>query len=125
MELTAGQLACAMPPLANIDHRKLDFEMMDASIRRLSGPLEILEAGCGRSWPLELAGIDYRLTGIDLDAEALRLRVKSVGDLHEAIVGDLCAPGAIPAATSMWCTARSCSSTSRPPNRLSKQWSTD
>lgn len=97
MELTAGRLARAMPPLANIDQRKLDFEIMDASIRRLPGPLQILEAGCGKSWPLKLAGVDYRLTGIDLDAVALRLRVKGVGDLHEAIVGDLCAPGAIPA----------------------------
>jgi SAM-dependent methyltransferase len=55
----------------------------------LGRPLEILEAGCGRKWNIDLAGLDYRLTGIDLDADALAHREKVVGDLHVAVVGDL------------------------------------
>ena len=52
-------------------------------------PIQILEAGCGRAWTVPLEGIRYRLTGLDMDPEALRARVESVGDLDEAIVGDL------------------------------------
>ena len=33
--------------------------------------LQILEAGCGRKWPIDLSGVRYRLTGVDLDAKAL------------------------------------------------------
>jgi len=50
--------------------------------------LEILEAGCGQKWPLDLSGVSYRLTGIDLDADALAMRVEQ-GDLDESIHGDL------------------------------------
>jgi SAM-dependent methyltransferase len=48
----------------------------------------ILEAGCGRLWPIKL-DIPYTLTGIDLDPEALRSRLEEVGDLDKAIVGDI------------------------------------
>jgi SAM-dependent methyltransferase len=73
-----------------------DVEILSAAIKDLDGPLDILEAGCGREWPLDLAGVDYRLTGIDLDADALSSRVEIVGDLDEAIIGDLSEKGAIP-----------------------------
>lgn len=53
------------------------------------GPLEILEAGCGREWGLALPGVRYRLTGVDLDAHALEARTKVARDLDEAVVGDL------------------------------------
>jgi len=49
----------------------------------------ILEAGCGRKWNIALADVPFRLTGIDLDADALAYRTNVVGDLDEAIVGDL------------------------------------
>ena len=81
--------------LNTVDSWDADAESLSSSIKRLEGPLEILEAGCGREWPLDLDGVDYRLTGIDLDAHALESRVESVGDLHEAIVGDLTDRGAI------------------------------
>ena len=29
-------------------------------------PLRILEAGCGQYWPLNLKGIQFTLTGVDL-----------------------------------------------------------
>ena len=57
--------------------------------RSLGRPVDILEAGCGRKWNIDLADVPYRLTGIDLDAKALAHRQDVVGDLDEAIVGDL------------------------------------
>jgi SAM-dependent methyltransferase len=52
-------------------------------------PLRILEAGCGRKWPLNLEGVQYVLTGVDLDKNALEIRKNVKCDLHEAIEGDL------------------------------------
>jgi SAM-dependent methyltransferase len=54
-----------------------------------TGRLEILEAGCGRTWSLVLPGVAYRLTGVDLDAHALEARRTLTRDLDEAVVGDL------------------------------------
>ena len=51
--------------------------------------IDILEAGCGRFWDFRELKFPYRLTGIDLDAEALRLRKDEARDLHVAIHGDL------------------------------------
>lgn len=73
-----------------------DAELLSSTIKSLGGPLAILEAGCGRQWPLDLSGVDYRLTGIDLDADALQSRIDTIGDLHEAIVGDITVAGSIP-----------------------------
>ena len=85
--------------LETVDSWAADADLLSASIKRLPGPLKILEAGCGRRWPLKLDGVEYTLTGIDLDSEALKARMNEVGDLHDAIVGDLRAPGIIPADT--------------------------
>ena len=68
------------------------IELQEAAIRGTAMSdkvIEILEAGCGRSWPFKLDGVRYRLTGIDLDADALKHRVEVQRDLHEAVVGDL------------------------------------
>jgi SAM-dependent methyltransferase len=70
--------------------------LLSSIIKGIGGPLEILEAGCGRAWPLKLEGVDYRLTGIDLDADALQSRLDTIGDLNEAIIGDLTVKGTIP-----------------------------
>jgi len=51
--------------------------------------LRILEAGCGPNWPLKLDGIKCRLTGVDLDRDALESRINVAKDLDEAIVADL------------------------------------
>ena len=51
--------------------------------------IDILEAGCGRSWPFKSLNVDYTLTGIDIDRDALDYRKTAKGDLHETIVGDL------------------------------------
>jgi SAM-dependent methyltransferase len=82
--------------LRTVDSWEADAELLSSTIKRLPGPLQILEAGCGREWPLSLGGVDYRLTGIDLDTHALKSRMESVGDLDEAIVGDLSELGTIP-----------------------------
>ncbi len=82
-----------------IDSWDADTELLASSIKALRGPLNILEAGCGRSWPLKLAGVEFRLTGLDLDRDALNSRVHEIGDLQEAIVGDLSVVGVIPANT--------------------------
>lgn len=52
-------------------------------------PVRILEAGCGRRWVVDLGGLERRITGVDLDARALAHRRDVVGDLDEAVHGDL------------------------------------
>jgi SAM-dependent methyltransferase len=77
-------------PLTNgWDHA---MEVMSREIRSIKDPgrvLDILEAGCGQKWDLDIGGGGYVLTGIDLDPEALRIRRDETKDLHEGIVGDL------------------------------------
>ncbi len=53
--------------------------------------IDILEAGCGQRWLLqqELGGKKFRLTGVDLDKDALEIRKNVRKDLDEAIHGDL------------------------------------
>lgn len=51
--------------------------------------IDVLEAGCGQNWWLQLNGLRYNLTGIDINPEALRLRTTTQQDLDEAILGDL------------------------------------
>lgn len=52
-------------------------------------PLEILEAGCGQRWELDLGDAEFRLTGVDLDRAALDLRRNIYRDLDDTILGDL------------------------------------
>ena len=69
-----------------------ESELLANAIKKLArsdSPLEILEAGCGNAWLLDLGDLSYRLTGLDLDADALRIRQTERKDLHEAIIGDL------------------------------------
>ncbi len=74
-------------------YEEQDQRVTDAigEIWRESGRcVRILEAGCGNRWPIRLGGIEHHITGVDLDAEALRIRVNIRKDLHAAIQGDLC-----------------------------------
>jgi SAM-dependent methyltransferase len=52
-------------------------------------PLRILEAGCGRKWPLDLGDTRFSLTGVDIDELGLEARRRLEGDLDQAILGDL------------------------------------
>ena len=54
-----------------------------------AGRLRILEAGCGNKWSLNLAGVNYTLTGVDVDRDALEIRKNKVRDTDEICVGDL------------------------------------
>ena len=75
------------------DHKdmvRLQTSAVLALGKRLGRPLSIIEAGCGRFWKLDLTGIDYTLTGVDLDPVALELRKTVAHDLDVAICGDLC-----------------------------------
>lgn len=54
-----------------------------------SGNLQILEAGCGQAWALNLDGLKYEITGVDLSEEALNIRKNQQKDLDKIIVGDL------------------------------------
>jgi SAM-dependent methyltransferase len=71
-----------------MENAHLTFDGMNAMLRArleaLAGPLRILEAGCGRRWPLKLA-VPFTLTGLDLDPDALAART----DLDQAVVADL------------------------------------
>jgi hypothetical protein len=40
-------------------------------------------------WPYRFDDVDFVLTGVDLDADALRIRQEERQDLHAAVVGDL------------------------------------
>lgn len=65
-------------------------DLIRAHGERLGRSLSILEAGCGTRWPLDLTGLDYTLTGVDLDLEAIELRKTVEHDLDFAVQGDLC-----------------------------------
>jgi SAM-dependent methyltransferase len=51
--------------------------------------IQILEAGCGRRWPYDLSGLGYVLTGVDVSADALRIRQQDKKDLDHIVLGDL------------------------------------
>ena len=81
-----------LPKAKNIaDYNKL-IEIISRIIcekARVSETLNILEAGCGRKWFINLRGIKYRLTGVDLDKNALDIRKNKQKDLDIAINADL------------------------------------
>jgi SAM-dependent methyltransferase len=69
---------------------QLQSDAIRALARRTGRRLSILEAGCGQRWNLDLAGVDFTLTGVDLDPAALAMRKDIMRDLDVAFVGDLC-----------------------------------
>ncbi|MBK1646986.1 hypothetical protein CKO25_20705 [Thiocapsa imhoffii] len=78
--------------LEMFNDRNQEFQLLEDYLKnRTHGqePLSILEAGCGRAWPLKLSGISYRLTGVDIDEKALNARKIIVKDLDDSIIGDL------------------------------------
>jgi SAM-dependent methyltransferase len=82
----------SMTQIALQPEYSFDRQVFERRIEELAtddSKIDILDAGCGRRWPLSLAGVQYRLTGIDTDEEALRVRRDQTGDLDEWIAGDL------------------------------------
>ncbi|MFH1923904.1 MAG: class I SAM-dependent methyltransferase [Planctomycetota bacterium] len=83
---------CSPPEMKLLDSLAKETEILQEHIRRKAAPpepLDILEAGCGNSWELDLAGVPYVLTGVDVDEAGLNLRKTDKRDLDHAIVGDL------------------------------------
>jgi SAM-dependent methyltransferase len=81
-----------MTQLAYVFSWEQELEVMERQVRDLALPsraLQILEAGCGKRWNLNLQGVQYVLTGVDLDETALNMRMNNLRDLHSGIVGDL------------------------------------
>jgi SAM-dependent methyltransferase len=81
-----------LPPIPILPDEPAVDEIVHARIRsyaRDRGRIDILEAGCGRRWPYRFHDLDFILTGVDLDANALRIRHEGKQDLHETVLGDL------------------------------------
>ncbi len=79
-------------PLLIVERTPDEFAILEDHIKAQARPgqtMAVLEAGCGREWYFKMEGIDYELTGLDLDAEALKARQEIRKDLKHGIVGDL------------------------------------
>jgi SAM-dependent methyltransferase len=78
-------------PLKLIHNREQSLELMERRLKAVSrsGPLRILEAGCGTTWPLRLEGVDYQLTGVDVDRNALEVRQRKARPTDRLLYGDL------------------------------------
>jgi SAM-dependent methyltransferase len=81
------------------DYRQ-GIELMERWVRtRAAGrQLQILEAGCGNKWPLKLEGVDYLLTAVDVDEEALKIRRATLRSGDRLLTGDLRARDLLPEA---------------------------
>ena len=55
----------------------------------LDRPLDVLEAGCGRKWPFSSVAELLSITGVDANAESLKIRQRKEGDLENVVMGDL------------------------------------
>ena len=75
--------------LESYDFEKQMIERYIKENAAKNGALNILEAGCGQEWGLDLKGIKYHLTGVDIDRDALEIRKYQTKDLDEIIEGDL------------------------------------
>lgn len=84
-------MAVSSSPIVDVDPTEMNARLTEVVRRELydGRPLEILDAGCGRMWTWDLGDIPFRLTGVDEDADALKLRVEERKDLDDWIVGDL------------------------------------
>jgi SAM-dependent methyltransferase len=79
-------------PIVVLPNEPAVDEIVRVRIRKYARDKEqirILEAGCGRRWPYGFDDVDFVLTGVDLDEDALRIRQEEKKDLDETILGDL------------------------------------
>jgi SAM-dependent methyltransferase len=81
-----------LPPAKNIvDYHEIAEIITKYILEKacVNKTLNILEAGCGRRWRLDLKDVQYTLTGVDLDKNALEIRKNKKKDLDIAIFADL------------------------------------
>ena len=80
-----------LEPLKLIYNREQSLELMERRLKHADkgAPLRILEAGCGTMWPLRLEGVEYQLTGIDVDRHALEVRQRTARPTDRLLYGDL------------------------------------
>jgi SAM-dependent methyltransferase len=76
-------------PLQLIYNRDQSLDLMERRLKGRTAPLRILEAGCGTTWPLRLDGVEYTLTGIDVDRNALEVRRRTARPGDRLLYGDL------------------------------------
>lgn len=78
-------------PLRLIADGKTERALLMTAIEAVEsdGPLCVLEAGCGQRWSLAIEGRQLHITGVDTDAEAMRIRREKHGDLDVELVADL------------------------------------
>ena len=86
-KLNNAQILTSTTQIRNVCEQHI---LQKAASEDAARSLKILEAGCGREWTLDLGNVEYELTGVDLDAQALDARMNDIEDLDKAIVGDLC-----------------------------------
>ena len=90
--LAASRRPRAAQPRHLLTARKQERELLQRAFLeapREGDRLRVLEAGCGQKWTVTVPGLELHLTGVDYDAEALRLRQEEQHDLDEGIHGDL------------------------------------
>jgi SAM-dependent methyltransferase len=82
---------CQMKPLKISYNREQSLAVMESRIKLAArkGALRILEAGCGTIWPLRLEGVEYQLTGVDVDRDALAVRQRTARPTDRLMYGDL------------------------------------
>lgn len=76
-----------------LKNEKIESEILSNYIKEnfhnCSTKLQILEAGCGRQWAIDLSGLHFELTGIDINQKSLEIRKTKYNDLDTIIIGDL------------------------------------
>jgi SAM-dependent methyltransferase len=81
-----------VPDLEILHDERGAREVLATAIQDLadgSRPLRVLEAGCGQKWAIDLKEVPLHITGVDTDAEAMRIRRARTKDLDVEIIGDL------------------------------------
>lgn len=76
----------------NLDRREVVTNIIAEYITQKASvcpDMDILEAGCGRKWRFNLKDVQYTLTGVDVDKNALDIRMNEKCDLDIAILADL------------------------------------
>ena len=81
-----------MHDLELINSKAEEMRLLAAVVRDAhdgARPVRILEAGCGKRWHLDTTPVPLEITGVDIDANVMRIRREHHGDIDHEIVGDI------------------------------------